>query len=239
MLRVINYLSYSKELQNNGKFIHPFYINTFSTLYGIDVGELPVEDGVYPNANLNMLLPLIKSTAKGYEDRIRLFYDVRTTEEFGYPAPEYLLLHGTGLEHTTPLGIKGMKALAFPFALLLAEHEIKDGDYALICCAQLNIPFDESKKYEVGVLLLDKISLGEEIKDIDNIVILSYSHSLRETEFMGYLKEHPIKTVCCDPDDFSAFFAQLSQLSVNEEIIFSWNWEGHLGYIHIRKGVAV
>lgn len=236
MLRVINYLADSKRVRKDGKFVHPFYRDTFSSLYGIKVEELPVEEDVYPDANLKMLLPLIKNTVKGYEDRVRFFYDVRTTEEFGYPAPEYLLLHGTGLKHVAPLGVKGMKALAFPFALLLAEHDMKDGDYALVCCAQLNTPFDESEKYEAGVLLLNKMSMGEEPEDTAHTVILSYSHSLGEAEFAGYLKEHPVKTACFDSDDFGTFFAQLSELPAKEEMIFSWNLGGHLGYIHIRKG---
>ena len=237
MLRLIKYLADSKRVQEDGRFVHPFYRDTFSTLYGIDVEVLPVEEDVYPDANLKMLLPLIKSTVNGYEDRVRFFYDVRTTEEFGYPAPEYLLLHGAGLKHVAPLGVKGMKALAFPFALLLAEHAMKDGDYALVCCAQLNTPFDESEKYEAGVLLLDKTSVVEEPEGTDHTVILSYSHNLSEVEFAGYLKEHPVKTVCSDPDDFGTFFAQLSELPAKEEMIFSWNSEGHPGYIHIRKGV--
>lgn len=238
MLRVINYMADSKKVQADGKFIYPFYRDTFSTLYGIAVEELPVEDGVYPDQNLRILLPLIKSAMKGYEDKIRFFYDVRTTEEFGYPAPEYLLLHGAGLRHVAPLGIKGMKALAFPFALLLAEHAMKDKDYALLCCAQLNTPFDESDKYEAGVLLLDKISVVEEPEDTNYTVILSYSHNSSEAEFVGYLRKHPVKTVCSDPDDFGTFFAQLPALPANEEMIFVWNWEGHLGYVHIRKGVV-
>ena len=238
VLRIINYLANSRKVYEEGKFIHPFYRDTFSILYGINVEELPVEEGVYPDQNLKMLLPLIKNTVKGYEDKIRFFYDVRTTEEFGYPAPEYLLLHGVGLKYVVPLGVKGMEALAFPFALLLAEHAMKDGDYALVCCAQLNTPFDESEKYEAGVLLLDKTSLVEKLEDTESTMILSYSHSLSEAEFAGYLKEHPVKTVCSEPDDFSIFFVQLSELLAKEEMIFSWNSEGHLGYVHIKKGVV-
>ena len=89
MLRIINCLTDSKKVPENGTFVHPFYRDTFVALYGIDAEKGSEEEECCPDANLKMLLPLIKNTVKGYEDRIGLFYDVRTTEEFGYPS--YLL----------------------------------------------------------------------------------------------------------------------------------------------------
>ena len=238
MLRIINCLTDSKKVPENGTFVHPFYRDTFVALYGIDAEKGSEEEECRPDANLKMLLPLIKNTVKGYEDRIGFFYDVRTTEEFGYPAPEYLLLHGAGLTHISPLGVKGMKALVFPFALLLAEQEMKEGDYALVCCAQLDTPFDPGERYEAGVLLLNKIAANEGLQNRENTLILSYGHNLSEVEFADYQKVYPAKAVCCDPDGFGMFFEQLVQLPAEEERIFSWNWKGRLGYLHIWKGAA-
>lgn len=238
MLRIINCLTDSKKVPENGTFVHPFYRDTFVALYGIDAEKGSEEEECCPDANLKMLLPLIKNTVKGYEDRIGFFYDVRTTEEFGYPAPEYLLLHGAGLTHISPLGVKGMKALVFPFALLLAEQEMKEGDYALVCCAQLDTPFDPGERYEAGVLLLNKIAANEGLQNRENTLILSYGHNLSEVEFADYQKVYPAKAVCCDPDGFGMFFEQLVQLPAEEERIFSWNWKGRLGYLHIWKGAA-
>ena len=104
MLRIINCLSDSKRAPEDGTFVHPFYRDTFAALYGINAEKCSEEEGACPDANLKMLLPLIKNAAKGYEDRIGFFYDVRTTEEFGYPAPEYLLLMAQGSPMFLPLG---------------------------------------------------------------------------------------------------------------------------------------
>lgn len=126
--------------------IHPFYQASFAKLYGLGEPASSCPDHNPPTENNDFLLPLLRAASWGYERNITRFYDVRTTEEYGHPAPEYALLAGAGLNHVSPLGVKGMGPLALPFALLLAEAALQAGETALFCCAELYTPLDGGSK---------------------------------------------------------------------------------------------
>lgn len=235
MFKIINHNSVKKSVPEKGNFVHPFYRDTFAKLYGVDAKSLITPDGEYPQESTNLLLPILSKVIENYEDKIRCFYDVRISEEFGSPAPEYLLLKGTNLNKISPLSVKGMKALSLPFALLLAEHELQDEEYGLFCCADLNTPFDNSKKYEAGVLLLQKIN-EENADSLKILTIYSYNHDLTKEDLLQYEKEHQVLVIDAEEDDLSILFSQISRFTT--ECIITWNTLGRYGYIHLRKGEA-
>lgn len=237
MFKIIDYKSAIKSVpeKEGFAFVHPFYRDTFAKLYNVDAQSLISANEDYPKESLNLLLPLLRDVSKGYEEKIRCFYDVRITEEFGYPAPEYLLLQGAELSKVSPLCVKGMKALSLPFALILAEHALQNGDYGVICCANLNTPFDNSKKYEAGALLLQKVNEGEVIDSQETLVISTYRHNLTKDDLIEYENKHRVAVIDAEEDDLGIVFTQLSTLT--KDCIITWNTQGYYGFIHLRKGV--
>ena len=144
MFKVLNFVfSKEPELESDQLLVHPFYKEGFCRLNNISEDEYSQEHSdQYPDYNRRFLVPILRKAADGYTNDIVRFYDIRTTEEYCHPAPEYLLMHDIGIKWVDPLGVKGMGLLAFPFGLQLADS-MAAGERALICCADLPVPLNQ------------------------------------------------------------------------------------------------
>lgn len=134
--------------------VHSFYKDTFSALYGIPRDRI---DEVKKTRE-SWLMPAMRDTLLSAQLKYepKYFFDVRTTEEFSSPAPEYLLLHGLGLKRTSPLSIKGMDSLALIQAFRLAELYMSDDDVSLFCAAEQYNKYDVNRQtngYAVAFLV--------------------------------------------------------------------------------------
>lgn len=127
--------------------VHPFYRTSFSVLNGIPEEKIKVSEGI-PSANRTVLLEQLRLALGDYRDEIRQFYDIRTSEEYGQTAPQYSLLDGLGLNHVSPLSLRGMGSLAFLQALDLAELSLQRDEMALMSCSELFSAYDAGQ-YEV------------------------------------------------------------------------------------------
>lgn len=122
--------------------LNKFYMDSFKALYNItDDIEAEAADLEFP------LMVLRKTISEKIGDKPKYFFDIRTTEEFGNPAPEYLLLYKLGLNNTVPLSIKGMGNLAIIQGFAFAELCLNGNETALFYIAEAYNRFDQ-KKYK-------------------------------------------------------------------------------------------
>ena len=185
----------AEAVEVNDYYVHPFYQTTFCRLYGKEESEVKVEEGVYPRDNYEFLIPVLQELVAGREKEISHFYDVRTTEEFSQPAPEYALLKGAGLQRTAPLGVKGMGAFALPFALVLAENSVEENKFAVILCAEIYTPADgekyrNSRRGCCGFLL--RKGSADQVQGKN--CVLAYRFHMTREEIEQYIKDHCTKT---------------------------------------------
>lgn len=141
MLKV-QYLSCSQGEWEPGEIpvVHPYYWRSFSVLRG---EEGPAQ--CWNSDNIQFLLEPIRRASVECRQQISCFLNVHTTEEYGAPAPEYLLLDGAGLNHVSPLAIRGMESLALPEALAIAQAQLQkeSAGAVLVCCSELPTPYDD------------------------------------------------------------------------------------------------
>lgn len=120
-------------------FVHPFYKTTFMRLYGLDEKEAEVYIGKNGDVaySCDFLFPLVKNVWEKHKECTAQFYDIRTSEEAGQPAPEYAILKKAGIRDISPVGIKGMGSMAFLLGLQMAECYAGEGKCALMLLAEL------------------------------------------------------------------------------------------------------
>ena len=142
MYTIKNFISSFIDYDGSGRVVHGFYRDSFAALYGLDVASVP-DECVYINTHSDFLTPLIKAAAKGFEDRIRFFYDVRTTEEYEQTSPDYSILVRAGLKRVSPLCIRGERILALLTAIQTALLDIEN-EPALFCCSEMFNRYDRN-----------------------------------------------------------------------------------------------
>lgn len=129
----VSYINYSEKNDSNGNpTLHPFYCDSFSALYDIPKDSLCTNEKV----DLEWILSSMRNTLKKIKKEPNYFFDVRTTEDFSSPAPEYALLHRLNFKNTAPLSIKGMGTLSLIQAFRISEQYLKESEIALFCLAE-------------------------------------------------------------------------------------------------------
>lgn len=143
MFSIRNFVSAVKDYDGSGRIVHGFYRDSFATLYGLDVSSID-DECTCVNVGTNFLLPLVKSAARGFEEKIRYFYDVRASEEFGQTSPDYSILAGAGLRRVSPLCIRSNDTTtALLTAIQIALLDIED-EPALFCYSELPNRYDRN-----------------------------------------------------------------------------------------------
>lgn len=242
MFSIEKYIFQDAEIRlANDYYVHPFYQTAFCRLYGLNESEVKVKDGFYPKDNYDFLLPVLRELAVGRETEVSHFYDVRTTEEFLQPAPEYALLKGAGLPRVSPLGVKGMGAFALPFSLVLAELSAEVNRCALVLCSEIFTPADgeiylNSKKCCGGFLLRKYASDST----IDGYCILAYRYNVTREDVDSYKKEHFPKDSTLAVYEGDSLMDSLSMLDHALKEKFSdflsvWKLNEKYGLLHISK----
>jgi len=126
--------------------VHEFYKDSFSALYGIKKNSIIYQH----DSNIEWLVtPINKTVAELGQNKIpKYFFDVRTTEDFSSPAPEYLLLHKVGLKNTCPLCVKGMGVISLIMAFQLANLYLTKKETALFCLVEQYNYYDDKKNID-------------------------------------------------------------------------------------------
>ncbi len=120
-------------------FVHLFYKTMFMKLYGLDEKEAGDYIGKKGDVtySCDFLFPLVKNVWEKHKECAAQFYDIRTSEEAGQPAPEYAILKKAGIRDISPVGIKGMGSMAYLMGLQIAECYAEEGKCALMLLAEL------------------------------------------------------------------------------------------------------
>lgn len=145
----ISFIHYSQtEPDYNDKpILHPFYTDSFSALYDIPKDSLIKNE----KSDIEWVLSAMRSSIKRIDVEPKYFFDVRTTEDFSSPAPEYVLLHRLNLKNTAPLSIKGMGALALIQAFRISEQYLDKSEIALFCLVEQYHRYDmNNEKDSIG-----------------------------------------------------------------------------------------
>lgn len=235
-------------LPDRAAVVHPFYKASFLRLSGLAEEAVVPLAAATPRANEEFLIPLLRFASRGYTEEIRHFYDVRTTEEYGQTAPEYVLLAGAGLRQVSPLSVKGRGALFF--ALKLAEEQLRHGEAALFCCAELYTPLDGryGKQREACAFLLRKCGSEDALEG--GTVLLEYNCNVSKEEALTAARRSGAALVCSDDRAFCPRaggryveteglvqpFAELLRARENTDMLILSHDDGRYGYLHIRKG---
>lgn len=224
--------------------VHPFYTASFLKLSGLaEEAVLPKE---LPRANEAFLVPLLRAACGGCEGEITRFYDIRTTEEYGQAAPEYALLAGVGLRRVSPLSVKGPGAL--PFALELAEEQLRRGETVLFCCAELYTPLDgpRGKRREACAFLLRGCGSGGPSEG--GTLLLGHRCNVSKREVLAAIEQSDAALVCWDEGDAGVKgrrvetaglvrpFAELLRAPERADVWIVSHDDGRYGYLHILKG---
>lgn len=120
-------------------FVHSFYKTMFMKLYGVDekeAGKYVGKNGAVTDS-CDFLYPLVKTVWERNQNRAAQFYDIRTNEEAGQPAPEYAILKKAGIKNISPIGIKGMGSMAFLMGLQMTELAVNEGECAIMLLAEM------------------------------------------------------------------------------------------------------
>lgn len=130
----VSFINYSENKPdgNGNPTLHPFYFDSFSTLYGIPKDSLCVNE----KRDLEWVLSSMRNTLNNIGKEPNYFFDVRTTEDFSSPAPEYALLHRLNFKNSAPLSIKGMGTLSLIQAFRISEQYLKESEIALFCLVE-------------------------------------------------------------------------------------------------------
>ena len=227
--------------RNDEGYVHPFYKTSFCRLYKKEESEVKAEEGMHPNENFEFLTPIIRELAVEQESNITHFYDVRTTEEFSQPAPEYALLKRALLAKVSPLSVKGMGALALPFALVLAENNVEENKLALVLCVEIFVPEDgdvyrNSMKSCCG-FLLRKVSL-EQAKGKAHILTYRFQATLEEVHlYKEELYEKDNQAIIYEGDSLIGALEVLNKAleEGTSDFLAIWNHCDKYGFIHVGR----
>lgn len=173
--------------------VHPFYCDTFSTLYHIPKEALSIDQRPYPTENYHFLLDTLRPVLQ--EGKCpSYFFDIRSTEEFTQTAPEYALLDGLHINNAQPLCVKGMGSLALPQGFRIASLYLKPGEQALMCCSRLETKYDSSggapRRMACGFLLergagdltIERFGLLDSCSEVQKLVDSSNADSIYTEE---------------------------------------------------------
>lgn len=243
-------------LPDDAPIVHPFYITSFEKLYGINKTEnLP---NIVPTDNHKLLLSVIHQSIKCYKNKIMYFYDIRTTEEYGSPAPEYKLLYDAGLKNLSPISINGEGGLSLPFALHILMQFTKENQIALVCCSEMYNKYDlefKNKKREACSFLVH--CTNDYDKSENHFIIQNVRYNIKIDDIISYIMLNHIDSVFTDDerlnilpltkvfytgDGFVRPFIALNKMNVkndgfNSLIVYHCN--NKYGFVHLSKGVNI
>lgn len=230
--------------------VHPYYWTTFSVLHG---AESPAQ--YWAADNTQFLLDPIGRASAACREQLTDFLDVRTTEEYGAPAPEYLLLDRAGLNHLSPLAIRGMESLALPQALEIAQVQLQQNGSrkVLLCCSALPTPYDgtQSRERRAAAFVVDLYapSRSSQIRIVEHrcgVTPAQLEEKLRRfegeiiySEVSGLPKAVQSAQVICGRDGMLAplfLLEQLRSAGHRMEMLVLLESGGHYGYVHYQMG---
>lgn len=203
----ISSIRYKKNISSSQNFpdVHPFYRRSFEILY--DLKEIQTAEQRETDWMIEPLERTLEDAA--LEIPPNYFFDVRTTEEFSCPAPEYYLLKQLNLAHTSPLSVKGMGGLAIVQALFIAEQYVQTDKSVLFCAAQHYHCYDNAANSEqaavsfiaskkAGEYFVESIGLCRTYEDAVNIIKDNPSDiiytDIEQLCFQGLVKTSPFLT---------------------------------------------
>ncbi len=236
----ISSIHYIKKESSNRNFpdVHPFYRNSFGFLYGLK------EIRTVEQRETDWMIDALKTTMADakLEHPPKYFFDVRTTEEFSCPAPEYYLLKQLHLERISPLSIKGMGGLALIQAFLIAEQYVQIQESALFCTAQRYHYYDNTTypeqvavsfiiSKENGDYFLESVGFCKTYEDIvqmvqDNTFNIIYT-DIELTHFQDFMKTTPFLT--------QPLICMTSPSVQTGRILCISKYQDYYGYYIIRK----
>ena len=230
--------------------VHPFYRTSFLKLSGLAEEDVALLELAAPPQNEDFLVPLLCAASAGYEREITRFYDVRTTEEYGRAAPEYALLARSGLRRVSPLGVKGRNAL--PFALELAEEQLRCGETVLFCCAELYTPLDGPRRECRAACAFLLCGYESEETQKNRTLLLQHRCNVPKEDVQGVIARLDGALICSDDGNLSCGtggryvettgliqpFAALMQARENTDVLVISHDGGRYDYLHIHKGDA-
>lgn len=209
--------------------VHPFYRTGYAKLTGVEEALVPTQEDLYPGDNEAMLLPLLKKTKEAFDLPITNFLDIRTTEEYAHPAPEYRLLSGLGLRRISPLGIKGMSGRAFLMGLMILSGSFQPEEATLVCCAELP---------ETGRQACSFIVRKTEVSS-DGVLIRVFRDNVSKTEVEAYRRRFSFNEVCYGRErSLVEPFVSLRKLELQQHrfhMLAVWEAEGRYGYVHFQR----
>lgn len=228
--------------------VHPYYKNSFQALS-------PSED---PSCTWNMedvdfLVPMLKRTIGEWPREIASFYDVRLTENYSHPAPEYRLMDRLGIVNISPVAIRGMSGLAYLEALAMAEDDLhaSPNQGVLLCFSDICTPYSHEYRPHRGASFV--LSTSEEKSD--GITILDFVLDVSDDRWRRKLSECKDSYILGDislwpnehqmgsnrikdtelPDTFFALERIRTKLRPAEVLVVLGS-EEHKGYIQYRVG---
>lgn len=230
--------------------VHPYYWRSFAALRG---GEETMR--YWAADNTQFLLDPIRRASTACREQLTGFLDVRTTEEYGSPAPEYVLLDQAGLNRLSPLAIRGMGSLALLQALEIAQVQLQQdcSEKILVCCSALPTPYDGThacdRRAAAFVAELDATSESSRIRIVEHrsgATRVQLEEKLRRFEGeliyseLSQLPQAPQTVqVICGRDGMLAPLFLLEQLRNTDhciEMLVLMEAEGHYAYVHYQVG---
>lgn len=233
------------EADNNtqSSTIHNFYRDSFSALYGIKNEEICN----FNDLNIEWILNSLKNTLINQQEEAEspeYFFDIRTTEDYSSPAPEYLILHKLGLKNTNPLSVKGMGTISFIMALKIADTYLKNDEKALFCLMEQYNRYDINKADGYCASFLASRMKGD-------YKIVEYDIYSSEDQIRRLIKEKRFDDIIVEDGNdestikieydvpfltgiFGMLKAQLD--NCNKRLLFIYKSHGMWGYIIFSKG---
>lgn len=245
--------AYEKESTQKQAVVHPFYKKTFAVQYGISEEDIPICKEGYPVGNREFLLNVLKIVSKNCGEQIRMFLDIRRTEEYSETAPEYTLLQGIGLEKINPLGIKGMGSMALLQGLQIADAYLRETETVLVCCTEAYTPYDMEicqepfrKTCGFGIRLVlgtrterNTAKIEYEVKVSKNElkrIVSKFNGTVFYTESIEFMEESNADRVIYGTHGLTEPFFLLEDAMKNEEsmdMLVMLEHKGHYGYMRL------
>lgn len=248
----IQYLSCAQNEWEPGEIpvVHPYYWTTFTMLRG-EAGPAQY----WAADNTRFLLEPICRAGEACRKQLTGFLDVRTTEEYGAPAPEYQLLDRAGLNRLSPLAIRGMESLALLQALEIAQIQLQQDSSGkiLVCCSTLSTPYDgtHSRDRRAAAFIVEqgdpaessqlritdycagvtRVQLGEKLLRFEGNVIYS---ELSDNPPIA----QPVQLICGRDGMLAPLFLleQMCRDGGRSEMLVLLESGGHYGYLHYQVG---
>lgn len=248
----ITYLSCARGQWEPGEIpvVHPYYWRSFAVLRGREEAAQ-----YWATDNIQFLLEPIRRASAACREQLTGFLDVRTTEEYGGPAPEYLLLDQAGLNCLSPLAIRGMGSLALLQALEIAQNQLQQNRSGkiLVCCSTLPTPYDgthaRDRRAAAFVAELDAPSESSRIRIVEHrsgATRVQLEEKLRRFDGeliyseLSQLPQAPQTVqVICGRDGMLAPLFLLEQLRSTDhriEMLVLLESDGHYAYAHYQVG---